>query len=328
MKYDLEEISVGILNGDLNYLSKSITYIESTSDKHFEFGQSILESVIEKTGNSVRIGITGPPGVGKSTLIDILGLYYCNSDFKTAVLAVDPSSKLSGGSILGDKTRMTELAKHPKSYIRPTPSSGMLGGTASRTKETILLCEAAGFERIIVETVGVGQNEINISSIVDVLVMLLNPSSGDELQGIKRGILEVSDILAINKADTKDSLVNETVLEYKNANRIITYDKEFWRRKVLKISALEGLNLQTLVDVIDSFIKQSKQIGFFDKNRVDQESERMHEILKEEVFRNLFKSEKFELEYNNQIAKIRNKQTTAIKAVKEIFKNENINSYK
>lgn len=328
MNYDLEEISQGILNGNLKYLSKSITLIESTSEKHFELGQSILENVINQTGNSVRIGITGPPGVGKSTLIDILGLYYCNHNLKTAVLAVDPSSKLSGGSILGDKTRMTALAQHNNSYIRPTPSSGMLGGTASRTKETIMLCEAAGFEKIIVETVGVGQNEINISSVVDVLVMILNPSSGDELQGIKRGILELSDILAINKADTKDKLVNETVLEYKNANRIITYDKEFWKRKVLKISALEGTNLETLVKTISSFVDQSKKIGFFEKNRIEQESERMLEILKEEVLTKLFKSDNFELEYNKQLLRIRNKQITAIKAVKELFRNENIDSYK
>ena len=222
MKYDLNEIVLGLKSGDLSYLSRSITFIESTSEKHFRFGQEILEKVLDKTGNSVRIGVTGPPGVGKSTLIDILGLHYCNMGFKTAVLAIDPSSKVSGGSILGDKTRMTSLAKHENSYIRPTPSSGMLGGTASRTKESILLCEAAGFERIIVETVGVGQNEINIASVVDVLVMLLNPGSGDELQGIKRGILEVSDILAINKADNGTSLVNETVLEYKNIEFVVS----------------------------------------------------------------------------------------------------------
>ena len=327
MRYDLDEISNGVLNGDLSYLSKSITLLESTSNKHFDLGQNILEKVLAQTGNSIRIGITGPPGVGKSTLIDILGLYYCNQGFKTAVLAIDPSSKLSGGSILGDKTRMTALAKHSNSYIRPTPSSGMLGGTASRTKETILLCEAAGFEKILVETVGVGQNEINISSIVDVLVMLLNPSSGDELQGIKRGILEVSDILAINKADTDDKLVNETVLEYKNANRIITYDKEFWQRKVIKISALEGFNLNTLVNTIERFHKQSLEFGFFDDNRIVQESERMLEILKEEVLRRLFKSKDFEKEYNSQLKKIKKKETTAIKAVKELINYDDTSGY-
>lgn len=328
MKYDIDEIANGLIAGKLNYLSKSITYIESTSDKHFEFGQNILERIIGETGNSIRIGITGPPGVGKSTLIDVLGLHYCNAGYKTAVLAVDPSSKVSGGSILGDKTRMTELAKHPNSYIRPTPSSGMLGGTAARTKETVMLCEAAGFERILVETVGVGQNEINISSVVDVLVMLLNPGSGDELQGIKKGILEVSDILAINKADTDTRLVNETVLEYKNANRIITYDKDFWRRKIIKISALENSNIDTLIQGIDDFINQSQDIGFFEENRIDQESIRMLEILKEEIIRKVFKSESFEKNYNIQLDKIKNKKTTAIKAVIELMKNENSNSNK
>lgn len=326
MKYDLEEITKGLLEGDLSYLSRSITLIESTSKKHFSLGQNVLESVLDNTGNSLRIGITGPPGVGKSTLIDTLGLHYCNQGYKTAVLAIDPSSKVSGGSILGDKTRMTALAQHKNSYIRPTPSSGMLGGTASRTKESILLCEAAGFERIIVETVGVGQNEINIASIVDVLVMLLNPGSGDELQGIKRGILEVSDILAINKADTKDSLVNDTVLEYKNAVRILNYDKEFWRRKVIKISALEGTNIEQLANAINSFYKVSKEIGFFEKNRIDQESERLIEILKEEVLKKAFQNKSFEEKYNLIIQRIKNKQTTAIKGVMELLDDENSGS--
>ncbi|MFA7325063.1 MAG: methylmalonyl Co-A mutase-associated GTPase MeaB [Candidatus Kapaibacterium sp.] len=328
MKYDLEEITKGLLEGDLSYLSRSITLIESTSDRHFKLGQDVLERVLNKTGNSIRIGITGPPGVGKSTLIDILGLYYCELGYKTAVLAIDPSSKVSGGSILGDKTRMTALAQHKNSYIRPTPSSGMLGGTASRTKESILLCEAAGFERIIVETVGVGQSEINISSIVDVLVMLLNPGSGDELQGIKRGILEVSDILAINKADTKDSLVNNTVLEYKNAVRILNYDKEFWSRKVIKISALVGINLDTLANAIDSFCKVSKETGFFEENRTEQESERLIEILKEEVLKKAFQNKDFEIKYNKIIERIKNKQTTAIKGVMELLNDENSGSNK
>lgn len=322
----MEEITKGLLEGDLSYLSRSITLIESTSKKHFSLGQNVLESVLDNTGNSLRIGITGPPGVGKSTLIDTLGLHYCNQGYKTAVLAIDPSSKVSGGSILGDKTRMTALAQHKNSYIRPTPSSGMLGGTASRTKESILLCEAAGFERIIVETVGVGQNEINIASIVDVLVMLLNPGSGDELQGIKRGILEVSDILAINKADTKDSLVNDTVLEYKNAVRILNYDKEFWRRKVIKISALEGTNIEQLANAINSFYKVSKEIGFFEKNRIDQESERLIEILKEEVLKKAFQNKSFEEKYNLIIQRIKNKQTTAIKGVMELLDDENSGS--
>lgn len=319
MKYDLNEIVLGLKSGDLSYLSRSITFIESTSEKHFRFGQEILEKVLDKTGNSVRIGVTGPPGVGKSTLIDILGLHYCNMGFKTAVLAIDPSSKVSGGSILGDKTRMTSLAKHENSYIRPTPSSGMLGGTASRTKESILLCEAAGFERIIVETVGVGQNEINIASVVDVLVMLLNPGSGDELQGIKRGILEVSDILAINKADNGTSLVNETVLEYKNAVRILNYDKEFWRRKVLKISAIDGTNLETLVNAIDDFYSRSRENGFFDKNRIDQEGQRLKEILKEEIFKRAFQSQQFLEKYEEVVERIKNKKTTAIKGVMELL---------
>jgi LAO/AO transport system kinase len=313
LKYRKEDIVEGILNSNIRFLSKAITLIESASTKHFKLGQDILEAVLPHSGNSIRVGITGPPGVGKSTLIESLGLHYCDEGFKTAVLAIDPSSKVSGGSILGDKTRMLQLSKHENSYIRPTPSSGMLGGTSARTKEAIQLCEAAGFERVLVETVGVGQNEINISDLVDVLIILLNPGSGDELQGIKRGVLEVSDILAINKSDINLKLVNETVLEYKNAIRLIDYDKDFWKRKVLKISALESTGINEVTNTIDSFIELSKEINFFDKNRINQEKERLIEVLKLEILKRKFEDEKFKESYNLVVKQIETNETTAIK---------------
>lgn len=319
MKYNRDEIVEGILNSDIRFLSKAITLIESVSLKHFKLGQDILEQVLTKSGNSIRIGITGPPGVGKSTLIEALGLHFCESNLKTAVLAIDPSSKVSGGSILGDKTRMLHLSRHQNSYIRPTPSSGMLGGISARTKESIQLCEAAGFERIIIETVGVGQNEINISDLVDVLIILLNPGSGDELQGIKRGVLEVSDILAINKADINKQLVNETVLEYKNAIRMIDYDKDFWRRKILKISALESIGLNTLLGAIDSFINKSKESNFFNNNRLNQEKERLTEVIKLEIIRRKFNDSDFNISYNKILQQIENNETTAIKGAMRLL---------
>lgn len=319
MKYRKEKIVEGILNSEIRFLSKAITLIESASTKHFELGQDILEEVLPNSGNSIRIGITGPPGVGKSTLIESLGLHYCNENYKTAVLAIDPSSKVSGGSILGDKTRMLQLSKHVNSYIRPTPSSGMLGGTSARTKESIQLCEAAGFQRILVETVGVGQNEINISDLVDVLIILLNPGSGDELQGIKRGVLEVSDIIAINKADINIKLVNETVLEYKNAIRLIDYDKDFWKRKVLKISALESIGIDKVLETIDNFISQSKEVGFFNKNRINQEKERLLEVLKLEILKRKLNDKEFKNSYNAIIDQIENNETTAIKGAMKLL---------
>ncbi len=197
----VDEFTAGILKGDRTLLSQAITLVESSLPSHAEIAQQILERCLPFSGNSIRIGITGVPGVGKSTFIETLGLKLVNSNHKLAVLAIDPSSERSKGSIMGDKTRMEELSAHPYAFIRPSPSAGSLGGVARKTRETIILCEAAGYDTIFVETVGVGQSEIAVHSMVDFFLLLMLAGAGDELQGIKRGIMEMADVIAITKAD-------------------------------------------------------------------------------------------------------------------------------
>ncbi len=197
----LDDLKRGVLAGERAALGRAITLIESTSPKHAEKARDLLTRLMPKTGGSIRLGITGVPGVGKSTFIDALGTMLTQGGLRVAVLAVDPSSGVSGGSILGDKTRMARLATDDRAFIRPSPSAGTLGGVASRTRETILLCEAAGFDAVLVETVGVGQSETVVAGMTDLFLALMLPGAGDELQGIKRGLLELVDIIAVNKAD-------------------------------------------------------------------------------------------------------------------------------
>ncbi len=199
--FPLESTRQAILDGDHRTLAKAITLLENTRQDLKKSGQQLLESLLPHTGSSTRIAITGVPGVGKSTFIEALGLHVIDKGHQVAVLTVDPSSPVSGGSILGDKTRMHDLSQHPKAFIRPSPTSGVLGGVAQQTHETILLCEAAGFDVVLVETVGVGQSEIQVVSMVDLLVLMLLPNAGDELQAIKKGILEMADLILVNKTD-------------------------------------------------------------------------------------------------------------------------------
>ena len=195
-----------IRNGDRRAIAKAITLLESTHPEKLDQGQELLEELLPETGKSLRIGITGVPGVGKSTFIEAFGMRLIEAGHRVAVLAVDPSSPITGGSILGDKTRMQQLSSHPQAFVRPSPSSGVLGGVTRRTRETMLLCEAAGYDVIIVETVGVGQSETMGASMVDLFLVLMLPNAGDELQGIKKGILELADLIVINKADGDQKL--------------------------------------------------------------------------------------------------------------------------
>ncbi len=223
----------GIRQGNRRALAKAITLVESKLDEHRHDAQKILEQVLPETGNSIRIGITGIPGVGKSTFIEAFGLYLIEQGKKVAVLAVDPSSPIAGGSILGDKTRMELLSRQEEAFIRPSPSEGALGGVAQKTRETMLLCEAAGYDVILVETVGVGQSEYQVAGMVDFFMVLMLPNAGDELQGIKKGIMELADALVINKADGEsENLAQQTRSHYQSAMNLLRHTTA-WTPRVM-----------------------------------------------------------------------------------------------
>jgi len=235
-----------VASGDRAALARAITLMESRRPDHREAARALLQALMPRTGHAVRIGITGVPGVGKSTTIDTLGSMLTEKGHKVAVLAVDPSSTRTGGAILGDKTRMARLAADPNAFIRPSPSSGTLGGVAAKTRETMLLCEAAGFDVILVETVGVGQSETAVADLTDFFLVLMLPGAGDELQGIKKGILELADLIAVNKADDAGAKAKAAAAEYKAALHILAPASPAWTPPVLTISGLTGQGLDEL----------------------------------------------------------------------------------
>ncbi len=272
----------GILDGDRVLLSRAITLIESSREEHYALAQKIIEACIPHSGNSLRIGITGVPGVGKSTFIEVLGKYLIERGHKVAVLAVDPSSSISGGSILGDKTRMEQLAVDDKAFIRPSPSAGSLGGVARKTKEIIILCEAAGYDIVLVETVGVGQSETTVHSMVDFFLLLMLAGAGDELQGIKRGIIEMCDGMAINKADGDNTnKAKAAKVQYENALHLFQPAKSGWIPQVLTCSAISKTGIDDIWQMICTYRNMVQQSGFFDQRRNRQEQQRLHETIME-----------------------------------------------
>jgi LAO/AO transport system kinase len=274
----------GILAGDRTLLSRAITLVESELPAHQETARSIIEACLPHSGKSIRIGITGVPGVGKSTFIEALGKHITAEDHQLAVLAIDPSSQQTGGSILGDKTRMEALASDPKAYIRPTPSRGSLGGVARKTRETILLCEAAGFDVIFIETVGVGQSEIAVHSMVDFFLLLMLAGAGDELQGIKRGIMEMADAIAITKTDGDNiGASNSARLEYKNALHLFPPTKTGWIPRAETCSSYTGTGINKIWDIIQEHHLLVKTKGFFAEKRNEQARFWMHETISEEL---------------------------------------------
>ncbi len=271
---DADELAAGIRSGDRSALARAITLVESTRADHREKAQQLLLALLPDAGTGMHVGITGVPGVGKSTSIEALGMYLIERGHRVAVLAVDPSSTRTGGSILGDKTRMSRLAAHAGAYIRPSPTSGTLGGVARATRETIVLLEAAGFDVILVETVGVGQSEVTVAGMVDTFVFLTLARTGDQLQGIKKGVLELADIVVVNKADGEHAgEAGKAARELSGAIRLIYPRDVLWRPPVLTMSALQGRGLTELWDTVLEHRRVLEEAGEFDARRRTQQVE-------------------------------------------------------
>ena len=268
MRQPVSDLAAAVRNGDRAALPRAITLIESTRPDHRAQAQQLLLALMPEAGSGMHVGITGVPGVGKSTAIEALGMYLIEQGHRVAVLAVDPSSTRTGGSILGDKTRMARLAMHPNAYIRPSPTSGTLGGVAKATRETIVLLEAAGFEVILVETVGVGQSEVTVANMVDTFVFLTLARTGDQLQGIKKGVLELADIVVVNKADGEHAAeAKAAARELTGAMRLIHPRETLWRPPVLTMSALHGTGLAELWDTVLKHRQVLTDAGEFEARR-------------------------------------------------------------
>ncbi|MCH9807906.1 MAG: methylmalonyl Co-A mutase-associated GTPase MeaB [Alphaproteobacteria bacterium] len=275
-----EEFAQAIAAGNRAMLARAITLIESRRAEHQAQAQEVLQLLMDRTGKAVRLGITGVPGVGKSTTIDQLGINLVEAGHKVAVLAVDPTSKRTGGSILGDKTRMARLAVHPDAYIRPSPTSGTLGGVTRKTRETMALVEAAGFDVIIVETVGVGQSEVAVADMVDFFLVLLLPGGGDDLQGIKKGIIEIADMIAINKADGENvTRAKASAAEYRNALHILAPQSATWSPPVITISGISNLGLEDLWAKVMNHRDLTTASGEFEQRRQRQAVSWMRDML-------------------------------------------------
>jgi LAO/AO transport system kinase len=291
----VEDYVNGVLKFDRNILARTITLIESNNPTHHDTAQEVLKKSLPHSGKSLRIGITGVPGAGKSTLIEALGMYLIKQGHKVAVLTVDPSSTVTKGSILGDKTRMENLSKEKNCFIRPSPSGGTLGGVTRKSRETITICEAAGFDIILIETVGVGQSEVNVRSMVDFFLLVLIAGGGDELQGIKRGIIELTDAILINKAEgDNEKKANIARSDYNNALHYLHPATKGWTAQAFTGSALTGKGIPELWEVIKKFEKTIKQSGVFEQRRKDQSIEWVFRMVEDTLLDDFYNNEKIQ----------------------------------
>lgn len=315
-----EELVNGILTSNISDLSRAITLIESKNPAHLEKADHIIKACLPHANNSIRIGITGVPGVGKSTFIESFGKHLTAMGRKIAVLAIDPSSSLTKGSILGDKTRMEDLVKDKNAYIRPSASGESLGGVARKTRETIILCEAAGFDTIIIETVGVGQSETAVHSMVDFFLLLKLAGAGDELQGIKRGIIEMADVIAINKADGEnEKAAKRAKVEFNRALHLYPIKESNWQPQVVICSALHNKGIEEIWTIIEDYQTVTKSSSYFEHHRLEQNKFWLMQTIEERLRSNFFRDKKIKKELELQLQLIEENKTTPFAAADRIL---------
>jgi LAO/AO transport system kinase len=311
-----------ILCGNRTILSKAITLIESSLPQHAKMAQSIVEKCLPHSGKSIRVGITGVPGAGKSTFIEALGKYLTNKGHRLAVLAIDPSSERSKGSILGDKTRMEDLSTDTNAFIRPSPSSGSLGGVARKTRESIIICEAAGFDVIFIETVGVGQSETVVKSMCDFFLLIQIAGAGDELQGIKRGIMEMADLIAVNKADGNNiEKAKLAQAQYQNALYLFPKLLSGWKPQAMICSAITKFGIDTIWNTIQQFENQTKSNGYFEKRRQEQTKYWMNETICSKLVSNFYSNPEIEKLLPDYEKKVTQGEIGSFTAAKELLDN-------
>ncbi len=316
----VDDLVKGITKGNITALSRAITLVESTNPKHYQKANGIVSGCLPYANNSVRVGITGVPGVGKSTFIEALGKHLTSIGKKVAVLAVDPSSTLSKGSILGDKTRMEDLVKDKKAFIRPSASGDSLGGVARKTRETIILCEASGYDVILIETVGVGQSETAVHSMVDFFLLLKLAGAGDELQGIKRGIIEMADAIVINKADGENLKAAKTAkLEFNRALHLYPEKASGWTPKTTLCSALKNEGIVELWTMVCDYVDKTKSNSFFEKNRTTQNTFWLQQTIEDRLKSNFYNRSIIKTELGKQIQQIENGKTTPFAAAEYLL---------
>lgn len=309
-----------IANGSRLHLAKGITLLESITKEDREAGQQLLLNLLPRTGHSIRLGITGVPGAGKSTFIEQFGLKLAEAGHKVAVLAIDPSSTVTGGSILGDKTRMETLARHPNAFIRPSPSAGTLGGVHKKSRETMLLCEAAGYDILLIETVGVGQSETVVRGMVDMFILLALTGAGDELQGMKKGIMELADMIIVHKADGDNlPLAKKTVREYKQLLHLLQPASEGWMGRSLPVSSYEGTGFDEVWNNVLAFKTTLEENGYWQTRRNYQTKDWFHAMIRDYLIDSFFSKEGKLDEVKRLEHAVLNGQITVANAVEELF---------
>ncbi|KHF38375.1 methylmalonyl Co-A mutase-associated GTPase MeaB [Halalkalibacter okhensis] len=315
-----EEYIEGVKKNNRAILARAITLIESNAKRHFSIAQDVLTTLIPVTGKSIRLGVTGVPGAGKSTFIEAIGTMLCDKGHRVAVLAVDPSSSLSRGSILGDKTRMELLSKHPNAFVRPSPAGGTLGGVARKTRETILLCEAAGYDIIIVETVGVGQSEITVRSMVDCFLVLMLTGAGDELQGMKKGMMELIDLLIIHKADGSNvQKAEQAKVDLSRILHMLPETTKGWEPKVQTVSSQTGRGIEECWNAVEMFIQFVKESNQFAERRKAQAMNWFYSLLEEQLLSNFYENTKVKSELSLVSEAVENGQISPTKAAVELL---------